>query len=52
MKKDKIEILKVLVGSRAHGLADEDSDYDYRGVYVNATTDILSIGHKYKGNHW
>jgi len=52
MGKDKVQILKVLVGSRAHGLADEDSDHDYRGVYVNATTDILSIGHKYRGNHW
>ena len=52
MKKDKIQILKVLVGSHAHGLADLDSDHDYRAVYVNATTDILSIGHKYKGNHW
>lgn len=52
MNKDKIQILKVLVGSQAHNLADENSDFDYRGVYVNGTTDILSIGHKYKGNHW
>jgi len=52
MNKDKVQILKVLVGSQAHGLADEDSDHDYRGVYVNATEDILRLGHKYKGNHW
>lgn len=52
MKKDKVQILKVLVGSRAHGLADEDSDYDYRGVYVVSTEEILSLGYKYKGNHW
>jgi predicted nucleotidyltransferase len=52
MKKDKLQILKVLVGSQAHGLANEDSDHDYRAVYVNATTEILSIGHTYKGSHW
>lgn len=36
-------ILKVLVGSRAHGLADETSDYDYRGVFVLPTSAILSL---------
>jgi predicted nucleotidyltransferase len=50
--KDKKEILKVLVGSRAHGLADENSDYDYRAVYVLPTSQILSLGYKYKGNDW
>jgi hypothetical protein len=52
MKNDKKVILKVLVGSRAHGLHSEDSDYDYRSVYVLPTSDILSIGYKYKGNDW
>lgn len=37
------QILKVLVGSRAHGLAREDSDYDYRGVFVVPTTEILKL---------
>lgn len=50
--KDKSTILKVFVGSRAHGLHDEDSDYDYRAVYASPTTEILSLGHKYKGSHW
>lgn len=50
MKKNII--LKTLVGSRAHGIADEDSDYDYRGVYVEPTDKILSIGYRYKGTHW
>lgn len=50
--KDKIQILKVLVGSHAHGLADKDSDYDYRAVYVLPTSSILSIGFRYKGNDW
>ena len=45
-------ILKVLVGSQAHGLADEDSDRDYRAVYVDPTSEILSLNHKYKGNSW
>jgi len=40
------------VGSRAHNLHNEDSDYDYRGVYVLPTTEILSIGYKYKGSNW
>ena len=49
---EKITILKVLVGSQAHGLADENSDTDYRAVYVDPTNEILSLGHKYKGNSW
>jgi predicted nucleotidyltransferase len=52
MKQDKIEILKVIVGSQAHELADENSDYDYRAVYVLPTSKILSLGYKYKGNDW
>lgn len=36
-------ILKVLVGSRAHGLHTDQSDYDYRGVFVNPTVDMLGI---------
>jgi len=52
MNLEKTTILKVLVGSRAHGLADKDSDYDYRAVYVLPTSKILSLGYKYKGNDW
>lgn len=33
------QVLKVLVGSRAHGLHNQDSDFDYRGVYVAPTSD-------------
>ena len=50
--KDKKLILKVLVGSKAHLLDNKNSDTDYRGVYIQPTSDILSIGHKYKGNNW
>lgn len=36
-------ILKVLVGSRAHGLAYEQSDHDYRGVFVQPTSTLPLI---------
>lgn len=45
-------ILKVVVGSQAHGLATPESDFDYRGVYVLPTEDILSLGFKYSGSNW
>jgi len=45
-------IIKALVGSRAHLLNDEDSDYDYRAVYVIPTSEILSLSYKYNGTHW
>lgn len=52
MSEGRKEILRVLVGSRAHGLAEKDSDYDYRAVYVDPTSEILKIGHNYKGSSW
>ncbi len=45
-------ILRTLVGSRAHGLHTETSDYDYRGVFLVPTTDILSLGYKEKAVSW
>lgn len=46
-------ILKVLVGSRAHGIAEEDSDYDYRAVYLQPTSELLAVGAGgYKGTTW
>lgn len=45
-------ILKVLVGSRAHGLAGPDSDYDYRGVFVRPTSEILALGAKAANVSW
>jgi len=49
---EDILILKCLVGSRAHGLHNEDSDYDFRGVYVTPTEKVLSLNYNYKGSHW
>lgn len=46
------EILKVLVGSRAHHLSREDSDYDYRAVFVVPTVDFLRLGAKVKNTSW
>ena len=45
-------ILRVLVGSRAHGLAEETSDYDYRGVFVQPTQEILKLGGTIKQTSW
>lgn len=36
-------ILKVIVGSQAHGLATPASDFDYRGVFVVPTKEILCV---------
>jgi uncharacterized protein len=49
---NKTTILKVLVGSRAHGLHSETSDYDYREVYILPTEDILSLNYNYRGTDW
>ena len=45
-------ILKTIVGSQAHGLANKDSDFDYRGVFVQPTNEILEIGPKRKHTSW
>jgi len=37
-------ILRVLTGSRAYGLETPQSDYDYHGVYVTPTSELLAIG--------
>lgn len=49
---DKIQILKVLVGSQAHGLATPESDFDYRGVFVAPTRALLTIGTPYSTTSW
>jgi len=39
------EILRVLVGSRAHQTHGPDSDYDYKGIYAIPTSELLTIEH-------
>lgn len=46
------QILKVIVGSQAHGLALPESDYDYRGVFVEPTAEILKIGGHTEHTSW
>lgn len=45
-------ILKVVVGSHAHGLVTPTSDIDYRGVFVNPTEEILKIGGDKRKTNW
>jgi len=45
-------ILKSLVGSKAHGLSNPQSDTDLRGVFLVPTSDILSLGYKEKAVAW
>jgi uncharacterized protein len=42
-------ILRVLVGSHAHGLAGAESDKDFRSVFVMPTVDLFRLGFKYQG---
>ena len=46
------QLLKVVVGSQAHGLATPESDFDYRGVFLQPTTEILSLGSSLKQTSW
>jgi len=46
------QILKVIVGSQAHGLATPTSDFDYRGVFLNPTSEILRIGGSTQQTSW
>lgn len=45
-------ILKVIVGSQAHGLAGPNSDFDYRGVFVVPTEEILKLGGHVEHTNW
>lgn len=46
------QLLRVLVGSQAHGLANPQSDYDYRGVFIQPTQEILKLGNTKRTTSW
>ena len=45
-------LLKVVVGSRLHGLENPESDYDYRGVFLEPAIAHLSPFRKVRNNAW
>lgn len=45
-------ILKVLVGSRAHGLHNPESDSDFRAVFTVPTAKILGLNSNVKNAQW
>ena len=45
-------LTKVLVGSRLHGLNNEASDYDYRGIHIHSLKDVLSPFKTLKNTSW
>lgn len=51
-KADNHTILKVLVGSQAHGLAGSTSDADSRSVFVIPTATMFRLGFKYEPARW
>lgn len=52
MPSHRTTILKVQVGSHAHGLARPDSDQDFRSVFVIPTTDLFRLDFKYPATSW
>ncbi len=49
---NRVTIIKSLVGSRAHGLHNEESDYDWRGVFTVPLIDHVSPFRNVKNNSW
>lgn len=45
-------LTKVVVGSRLHGLANDHSDYDYRGIHIHPLQDVLSPFKTLKNTTW
>ena len=52
MEQKKKILLKVIVGSQAHGLATPESDFDYRGVFIVPTVDFFRLGGVMKTTSW
>lgn len=52
MEQKKKQLLRVVVGSQAHGLATPESDYDYRGVFIVPTVEFFKLGGTTKTTSW
>ena len=52
MAREDLTLLKVLCGSRAYGLEDTDSDFDYHTVFAVPTSALLSLGPKPRSTYW
>ena len=50
--KDVKILAKVVVGSRLHGLHTETSDWDYRGIHIHPTKQVLSPFRTLKNTTW
>lgn len=48
----KGQILTVVTGSRLHGLSRPESDFDYRGVFINDLADIVNPFEKPEDTRW
>lgn len=46
------QLAKVVVGSRLHGLATPESDWDYRGIHISPLINVLSPFRKLKNTTW
>lgn len=46
------QLAKVVVGSRLHGLDNENSDWDYRGIHIHPLQDVLSPFKTLKNTSW
>ena len=46
------DILKVIVGSQAYGLANKDSDIDYRGVFYVPTEVVVGLDGHTRNTSW
>jgi len=50
--EDVTILAKVVVGSRLHGLHNENSDYDYRGIHMHTVKEFISPFQTLKNTTW
>lgn len=52
VSSDRKIIAKVVVGSRLHGTANEQSDWDYRGIHISPLKDVISPFKQLNNTSW